>query len=99
MRAAGLKAIDTVVESTAVLIKSKHISNQKLVDLITARIMGVIGTFPLNLFACFALIIFQPLRDTSFVNTILHGPDWPMVRALRPEDERQPSLPSRKLIG
>lgn len=44
MKAAGLKAIDTVVESTAVLIKSKHPSNQILVDLITERIKGVIGT-------------------------------------------------------
>ena len=44
MKAAGLKAIDTVVDSTAVLIKSKHPSNPTLVDLITARIKGVIGT-------------------------------------------------------
>ena len=44
MKAAGLKAIDTVVESTAVLIKSKHPSNPTLVDLITERIKGVIGT-------------------------------------------------------
>lgn len=42
MRAAGLCAIDTVVDSTAVLIKSKTTSNQKLVDLITSRIRGVI---------------------------------------------------------
>ncbi|BDD55447.1 ATP phosphoribosyltransferase (ATP-PRTase) (ATP-PRT) [Monascus purpureus] len=41
MKAAGLKAIDTVVESTAVLVKSKN-SSQPLVDLITARIRGVI---------------------------------------------------------
>ncbi|EXJ96244.1 ATP phosphoribosyltransferase [Capronia coronata CBS 617.96] len=42
MRAAGLKAIETVVESTAVLIKSRSVSNPKLVDLIAARIRGVI---------------------------------------------------------
>ena len=46
MKAAGLKAIDTVVESTAVLIKSKHPSNPALVDLITERIKGVIGSSP-----------------------------------------------------
>lgn len=45
MRAAGLKAIATVVESTAVLIKSKTSSNQKLVDLITSRIKGVISMY------------------------------------------------------
>lgn len=42
MRAAGLKAISTVVESTAVLIKSKRPSDPKLVGLITNRIQGVI---------------------------------------------------------
>lgn len=43
MRAAGLKAIDTVVSSTAVLIRSKHPRNQKVVDMISSRIEGVIG--------------------------------------------------------
>lgn len=42
MKAAGLKAIDTVIDSTATLIKSKHSSNQKLVDMIASRISGVI---------------------------------------------------------
>jgi ATP phosphoribosyltransferase len=42
MRAAGLKAISTVVSSSAIMIKSKHPSDPKLVDLITARIRGVI---------------------------------------------------------
>lgn len=42
MRAAGLKAIGTVLESTAVLIRSKNVSNENLVNLITARIRGVI---------------------------------------------------------
>ena len=43
MKAAGLKAIDTVVTSTAVLIKSKRPADQKLVDLIASRIRGVIS--------------------------------------------------------
>jgi ATP phosphoribosyltransferase len=45
MRACGLHAIDTVVESTAVLIKSRQPTspaNANLVKLITARIRGVI---------------------------------------------------------
>ncbi|RFU72169.1 atp phosphoribosyltransferase [Trichoderma arundinaceum] len=42
MRAAGLKAIDTVVESVAVLIKSRSPSNPDMVDLIASRIRGVI---------------------------------------------------------
>jgi ATP phosphoribosyltransferase len=43
MRAAGLKAISTVVSSSAIMIKSKHPSDPKLVELITARIKGVIS--------------------------------------------------------
>ncbi|KAF7515259.1 hypothetical protein G7054_g14663 [Neopestalotiopsis clavispora] len=43
MKAAGLKAIDTVVESSAILIKSKSPSNPELVDLIASRIRGVIA--------------------------------------------------------
>ncbi|KIH87838.1 ATP phosphoribosyltransferase [Sporothrix brasiliensis 5110] len=42
MRAAGLKPIDTVVESSAILIKSKSPSNPELVELIASRIGGVI---------------------------------------------------------
>ncbi|CAK7266267.1 ATP phosphoribosyltransferase (ATP-PRTase) (ATP-PRT) [Sporothrix epigloea] len=42
MRAVGLKAIDTVVESSAILIKSRAPSNPELVDLIASRISGVI---------------------------------------------------------
>jgi len=45
MKAAGLKAIDTVVSSTAVLVKSKNPSNPALVDLIAKRIGGVISEF------------------------------------------------------
>lgn len=43
MRAAGLKALDTVVESESVLIKSRNPSNPALVDLIASRITGVIN--------------------------------------------------------
>jgi hypothetical protein len=46
MKAAGLKAIDTVVSSTAILVKSKNPSNPAMVDLITSRIKGVIGKSP-----------------------------------------------------
>ncbi|SPN97178.1 related to ATP phosphoribosyltransferase [Cephalotrichum gorgonifer] len=42
MRAAGLQAIDTVVESESVLIKSSKPSNPALVNLIASRISGVI---------------------------------------------------------
>lgn len=49
MKAAGLKAIDTVIESTAVLIKSKHPSNPKIVDLVASRINGVISESHLRL--------------------------------------------------
>lgn len=42
MRAAGLKAIDTVVASSAILIKSRAPRNPELVALIASRIGGVI---------------------------------------------------------
>ncbi|KAK4230928.1 putative ATP phosphoribosyltransferase [Podospora fimiseda] len=42
MKAAGLKAIDTVVDTSAILIKSKAPSNPAMVELIAARIGGVI---------------------------------------------------------
>ncbi|KAI9674406.1 MAG: ATP phosphoribosyltransferase (ATP-PRTase) (ATP-PRT) [Caeruleum heppii] len=42
MKAAGLKAIATVVDSSAILVKSKHPSDPKLVQLIASRIQGVI---------------------------------------------------------
>ncbi|KAL2823748.1 HisG-domain-containing protein [Aspergillus cavernicola] len=41
MRAAGLKAIDTVVTSTAILVKNRN-SQNPLVDLILSRVRGVI---------------------------------------------------------
>ncbi|KAI9884161.1 MAG: hypothetical protein M1823_004050 [Watsoniomyces obsoletus] len=42
MKAAGLMPIATVLESSALLIKSKHSSNPDLVNLIASRIRGVI---------------------------------------------------------
>lgn len=46
MKAAGLKAIDTVVETISVLVKSRNTQNS-LVDLIASRIRGVISmSFP-----------------------------------------------------
>ncbi|KXJ95529.1 hypothetical protein Micbo1qcDRAFT_143796 [Microdochium bolleyi] len=42
MRAAGLKPIDTVVETSAILIKSRKPRNPELVDLLASRIRGVI---------------------------------------------------------
>jgi ATP phosphoribosyltransferase len=42
MRAAGLKAIDTVVDTSAVLIKSKQPSDPAILELIASRIRGVI---------------------------------------------------------
>ena len=51
MRAAGLKAIDTVCTSTAVLIKSKHPRNKQLMDMVARRIEGVIGECPWQSFS------------------------------------------------
>ncbi len=45
MRVAGLKAIDTVVESSAILIRSKHPTDAQLIRKILGRIKGWIGIF------------------------------------------------------
>lgn len=44
MKAAGLQAIDTVLCTNAVLVKSRKTTNP-LVDLIVPRIRGVISKF------------------------------------------------------
>ena len=59
MDAMGLRAIDTVHESEAVLIRSKHPSDQKLIDLICKRIKGVIS---MNSFSFLIFIIRNPSR-------------------------------------
>lgn len=47
MQAAGLKAIDTVLASTAVLIRSNKVSaNEELINRITSRITGIISKSP-----------------------------------------------------
>jgi hypothetical protein len=46
MKAHGLKPIDTVFESTATLIQSRHPSDPKLLDKIASRISGVISECP-----------------------------------------------------
>lgn len=53
MRAHGLKAIDTLLESTAILIRSKELkdpSHKSLVDIIATRIKGVISKPPFPTF-------------------------------------------------
>lgn len=72
MRAAGLKAIDTVVSSTAVLIQSKHPKNEKVVDMISSRIEGVIGKPPLLITFSFAV------AACSRVGHYLYRRQWPI---------------------
>ncbi|KAL4936423.1 hypothetical protein BDV06DRAFT_216687 [Aspergillus oleicola] len=76
MRAAGLKAIDTVVESTAVLVKNRNTQNP-LVDLITSRIRGVITAQK------FVLCQYNIPRDRlSTASSITPGKRAPTVTAL-----------------
>ena len=46
MKAAGLKPIATILETTAILIKSRNPSNPALIKIIESRIRGVISMFP-----------------------------------------------------
>jgi ATP phosphoribosyltransferase len=54
MKAAGLKPIATVLDTSAVLIKSTHPSHPELIELITSRIRGVISMDPKHLESIFA---------------------------------------------
>ncbi|KAF2405453.1 HisG-domain-containing protein [Trichodelitschia bisporula] len=80
MRAAGLKAISTVVESTAVLIKSKHPTNPELVDLIAGRIRGVITAQK------YVLCTYNIKRDSlSAARKITPGKRAPTVNSVEEE--------------
>ncbi len=70
MKAAGLKAIDTVVESTAVLIKSRNTTNDQLVTLLAARIRGVIGTYPSSFLSTHPHLPVSPLIVPQYPSTI-----------------------------
>ncbi|MCJ1279459.1 ATP phosphoribosyltransferase (ATP-PRTase) (ATP-PRT) [Puttea exsequens] len=88
MKAAGLKAIDTVESSTAVLIRSKHPSNQKLVDKIASRINGVITA---QKYVLCQYNIPRPLLETAAkitpgkrapTITALEDPEWVAVSSM-----------------
>lgn len=98
MRAAGLKAISTVVSSSAILIKSKHPSDPKLVELITARIKGVISKF-VNKDKTISSNIFQLLRNTSFAHTTLSAQTSMPPKRLPLEGAHLQSLLWRRTAG
>lgn len=76
MKAAGLKAIDTVVESTAVLVKSRT-SNNDLLNLIASRIRGVITAQK------FVLCQYNiPRSELAVASKITPGKRAPTVTAL-----------------
>ncbi|EED18646.1 ATP phosphoribosyltransferase His1, putative [Talaromyces stipitatus ATCC 10500] len=80
MKAAGLKAIDTVVQSTAVLIKSKNTKNE-LVDLIASRIRGVIDAQK------YVLCQYNIPRDRiAIASKVTPGKRAPTVTALEQAD-------------
>lgn len=94
MKAAGLKAIDTVMESTAVLVKSRGTKNE-LVELIASRIRGVISMFFFLLITqkktvhrvlTYAL---QPLNDTFSASTTSLARSWlPRLGSLPARERR-----------
>ncbi|KAJ5577940.1 uncharacterized protein N7459_006904 [Penicillium hispanicum] len=80
MKAAGLKAIDTVVESTAVLVKSRD-TNNDLLNLITSRIRGVITAQK------FVLCQYNiPRSELVTASKITPGKRAPTVTALEEEN-------------
>ncbi|KAJ5825995.1 hypothetical protein N7474_003133 [Penicillium riverlandense] len=80
MKAAGLKAIDTVVTSTAVLVKSRDSTNE-LLNLITSRIRGVITAQK------FVLCQYNiPRAELSTASKITPGKRAPTITALEEEN-------------
>ncbi|KAK9248614.1 hypothetical protein V1506DRAFT_528376 [Lipomyces tetrasporus] len=80
MRAAGLKAIETVFETSAVLIGSQHPTHPDLLDIIVSRIKGVIaaGKYVLCNYNC-------PRDKLNVVITITPGHRAPTVSPLEEE--------------
>lgn len=58
MRAAGLKAISTVMDTSAWLISSKNPTNPELVERIRARIQGVISMFAYTILIYRGMLIY-----------------------------------------
>lgn len=80
MKAAGLKAIDTVVTSTAVLVKSRT-SNNDTVNLLTSRIRGVITAQK------FVLCQYNiPRAELATASKITPGKRAPTITALEEEN-------------
>ena len=81
MRACGLRAIETIAESTAFLIKSKHPSNPALVDLLASRIRGVITA------QSYVLCVYNVRRDNlKAAEKITPGKRAPTVTSLEDRD-------------
>ncbi|QKX54618.1 uncharacterized protein TRUGW13939_01706 [Talaromyces rugulosus] len=87
MRAAGLKAIDTVVESNAVLVKSKNTTHE-LAELITSRIRGVIVAqkyvlcqYNINREQLAVACAITPGKRAATI-TALEEPNWVAVSAM-----------------
>ncbi|KAK9326435.1 hypothetical protein V1517DRAFT_311780 [Lipomyces orientalis] len=80
MRAAGLKAIETVFETSAVLIASQHPTHPDLLEIIVSRIKGVIaaGKYVLCNYNC-------PRDKLNVVITITPGHRAPTVSPLEEE--------------
>ncbi|KAJ5663939.1 hypothetical protein N7507_004670 [Penicillium longicatenatum] len=80
MKAAGLKAIDTVVTSTAVLVKSRT-SNNDTLNLLTSRIRGVITAQK------FVLCQYNiPRSELATASKITPGKRAPTITALEEEN-------------
>jgi len=101
MRAAGLKAISTVVASSAILIKSKHPSDPKLVDLITARIKGVISKFYIYVLSDTNTDTtnHQLRKNTSSAPTTSSARTSTPLAKSRPDVARPPSTHWKKMAG
>ncbi|KAK9476271.1 hypothetical protein V1514DRAFT_337369 [Lipomyces japonicus] len=81
MRAAGLKAIETIFDTSAVLIASKKPTHPELVDLIVSRIKGVLAA------SKYVLCNYNCPRDKlDVVLTITPGRRAPTISSIEEQD-------------
>lgn len=99
MRAAGLKAISTVVDSTAILIRSKNPSDPKLVDLIAKRIQGVISEAPAPSCSDVVPNLLQPPKSMSYAHTTSSVANSPRLHQSPLANARPQSTASRIKAG
>ncbi|KAI6245675.1 ATP phosphoribosyltransferase [Erysiphe necator] len=105
MKAAGLKAIDTVVNSTAILIQNFHSSDKEMIDLIVSRLRGIVAAqkyvlcqYNVARSNLEAAIKITPGKRAATI-TALEDEGWVAVSAMVEKNSIASSMDKLSLIG